>query len=73
MEENKELTLEDYIKSLDEITKKLDDKTISLEESVSLYTKGLEYAKKCYDILNKNEELVVSKMTEMGLQDFNVE
>ena len=29
--------------------------------------------KKCYDILNTNEQLVVKKMTESGLVDFKKE
>ena len=46
---------------------------ISLEDAVKGYTKGLELSKKCYSILSTNEELVVKKMTESGLVDFNKE
>lgn len=73
MEENKELSFEDYLKKLDELLKKLDDKNIALEESVKCYTEALDYSKKCYEILNNQEKLIVSKMTEMGLVDFKVE
>ena len=73
MEENKELSFEECIKKLDEILKKLEDKNIALEEAVKSYTEGLEYSKKCYEILNTNEQLVISKMTEMGLVDFKAE
>lgn len=66
--ENK--TFESYLKELELIVRKLEDKNISLEDAVSSYTTGLELSKKCYDILNSNEQLVVQKMTESGLVDF---
>lgn len=66
--ENK--TFEEYLKELDNILKTLEDKNVSLEEAVKGYTTGLELSKKCYDILNTNEQLVVKKMTEAGLVDF---
>ncbi len=69
--ENK--SFEEYLKELSEIVKQLEDKTISLENAVQNYAKGLELSKKCYDILNENEQLVVKKMTESGLVDFNNE
>ncbi len=64
-------TFEEYLAELDNALKALENKDASLEESVANYTKGLELAKKCYEILNTNEKLVVKKMTEAGLVDFN--
>ena len=69
--ENK--SFEDLMQELEAILKKLDDKDISLEEAVKGYTEGLELSKKCYEILTTNEELVVKKMTEAGLEDFKRE
>ena len=69
--ENK--TFEEYIQELDSLLKDLDNKEISLDDAVKCYTKGLELSKKCYDILNQNEQLVVKKMTESGLVDFKLE
>ena len=69
--ENK--TFEEYIQELDSLLKDLDNKEISLDDAVKCYTKGLELSKKCYDILNQNEQLVVKKMTESGLVDFKQE
>ncbi len=66
--ENK--SFETYLKELEAVVKTLEDKTISLEAAVANYTAGLELSKKCYDILNQNEQLVVQKMTESGLVDF---
>ncbi len=69
--ENK--TFEEYLTELETIVRKLEDKNIPLEEAVKSYTTGLELSKKCYDILNTNEQLVVQKMTESGLVDFTSE
>lgn len=69
--ENK--SFEELMQELEAILKKLDDKDISLEDAVKGYTKGLELSKKCYEILTSNEELVVKKMTEAGLEDFKRE
>ncbi len=69
-----EKTFEELMKELEDILKKLENKDISLEDAVKNYTKGLELSKECYSILQTNEELVVKKMTELGLEDFsNVE
>ena len=73
MEENRELTFEECMLELDKILKALERPDISLEDAVKGYTKGLELSKKCYSILSTNEELVVKKMTESGLVDFNKE
>lgn len=67
--ENK--TFEELINDLEMTVKNLEDKDISLEEAVKNYTIGLELSKKCYDILGSNEKLVVKKMTESGLEDFD--
>ena len=71
MENNK--TFEEYLQSLDKILRSLEDKQISLEDAVKGYTMGLEISKKCYEILNSSEELVVKKMTDSGLVDFDNE
>lgn len=60
-------TFEENLKRLEEVVRSLENKDISLEEAVKNYTIGLELSKKCYDILNTNEQLVVQKMTESGL------
>jgi exodeoxyribonuclease VII small subunit len=69
--ENK--TFEQLMNELEQTLKKLENTDISLEEAVKGYTEGLELSKKCYEILTKNEELVVKKMTEAGLEDFKSE
>ena len=62
-------TFEENLKRLEEVVRSLENKDISLEEADKNYTIGLELSKKCYDILNTNEQLVVQKMTESGLVD----
>lgn len=69
--ENK--SFEDNLKELEKLVRNLEDKNISLEEAVKCYTDGLELSKKCYDILNTNEQLIVKKMTESGLVDFDTD
>lgn len=71
MEENK--TFEDYLTELEGVLKALENREISLEDAVKGYTRGLELSKKCYEILNTNEQLVVTKMTEAGLEPFNTQ
>lgn len=61
---------EENLIELENIVKQLESSQISLDEAVKNYTKGIELSKKCYDILNESEELVVKKMTESGLVDF---
>ena len=69
--ENK--SFEELMQELEETLKALENSNISLEDAVKKYTKGLEISKKCYEILTTNEELVVKKMTEAGLEDFKSE
>jgi len=69
--ENK--SFEELMAELEEVVRKLEDKDASLEDSVKNYTHGLELSKKCNEILTTNEQIVVKKMTEAGLEDFKVE
>ena len=69
--ENK--SFEELMVEVEETLIALENTNISLEDAVKKYTKGLEISKKCYEILTTNEELVVKKMTEAGLEDFKSE
>ncbi len=69
--ENK--SFEELLNELEETVKILENKDISLEDAVKNYEKGIELSKKCNDILKANEKLVVQKMTESGLEDFEKE
>jgi len=71
--ENKDLSFEECLTSLENILKDLENKDISLEDAVKGYTKGVELSKKCYEILEANTELVTSKMTDSGLVKYENE
>lgn len=71
--EQSDKSFEELMQELEQTVRKLEDKNITLEDAVKNYTLGLELSKKCYNILGSNEKLVVSKMTESGLVDFDKE
>lgn len=68
--ENKEKSFEELMADFETVIRNLENREISLDDAVKNYTKGVELSKKCYDMLNTNEKLVVEKMTENGLVKF---
>lgn len=71
--ENKDLSFEEYLSELEKILRELENKDISLDDAVKGYTKAIELSKKCSEILEEKTNLVTSKMTDMGLVEFNEE
>lgn len=71
--ENKELSFEECLKELEEIVTKLENKDISLSDAVSNYQKGLELSKRCYEIFNKTQEVIVKKVEGSNISDFKAE
>ena len=71
--DKKELSFEECLKELEEIVTKLENKDISLSDAVSNYQKGLELSKRCYEIFNKTQEVIVKKVEENNISDFNAE
>lgn len=71
--ENKELSFEECLKQLEEIVSKLENKDISLSDAVTNYQKGLELSKRCYEIFNKTQEVIVKKVEGNTVSDFNAE
>ena len=67
----KELNFEEALKQLEEVVNTLENQDISLDEAVKNYQKGLELSKRCYDIFQETEKLVVKKVDEEGISDFN--
>ena len=53
---------EDYLKELNEIIKELESGTLSLEESIVKYKRGLELSEYCKKKLEEAKELVVNKV-----------
>ena len=71
--ENKELSFEECLKELEEIVTKLESKDISLDDAVKYYQKGLELSKRCYEIFNQTQEVIVKKVEGSIITDFNQE
>lgn len=51
--------LEESFAKLDDIAKKLEDDTISLEESFALYQEGMKLLKLCNDSIDKVEKKII--------------
>ena len=71
--ENKELSFEECLKELEEVVAKLESKDISLDDAVKYYQKGLELSKRCYEIFNQTQEIIVKKVEGSTITDFNQE
>ena len=52
----KDKSLEEVFVELDEVVEQLEESTISLEDSFSLYHKGMELLKVCNDKIDKVEK-----------------
>ena len=66
--ENK--TFEQLLKELQEIVNNLETGSLSLEESVEAYQKGMTISLECKKRLDQAKEVVVKKVTEKGEVDF---
>lgn len=71
--ENKELSFEECLKELEEVVNKLESKDISLDDAVKYYQKGLELSKRCYEIFNQTQEIIVKKVEGNTITDFTQE
>lgn len=60
--EKQETTIEESLKELDAIVEKLESREISLEDSFSMYQKGMELLKQC----NNKIDMVEKKMLKMN-------
>lgn len=77
MAKKDEESFEELMAELEEITNKLENEKLPLDESVKLFEKGIEISKKCNTKLDNAEKKITillnadsEKMTE---EDFNVE
>lgn len=66
----KELTLEEAFLRLEEVTRALEDENISLEESFTVYQKGMELLKYCNESIDKVEKKVLVLNGEGKLDEF---
>ena len=68
------MNFEEYNARLQEIVKTLEKNDISIEEGTKLYEEGVEIAKKCYEILNKNKgKITILKEELENLSNFEDE
>lgn len=63
MAEKERLSFEKALSRLETIIEKLDDESISLEESIELYEEGITLSKKCTKTL-EDAELRIEKVNE---------
>ena len=68
-----ELSFEECLKELEAIVRKLENKDIALDETVKNYQKGLELSKRCYEIFNQTQEMVVKQVEGDKISDFKAE
>lgn len=62
----KKVTFEDAIIRLREITEQLEKGSVSLEESVKLFTEGTELSAFCYETLQNAEQKITELSTISG-------
>jgi exodeoxyribonuclease VII small subunit len=65
MSENTDLTFEQAYAQLEEIVARLESGDLTLDESVALYERGQQLARRCGDLLD-SAELRVRQITEDG-------
>lgn len=59
------ITFEEALKKLESIVNKLEENSVTLEESVNLYEEGIKLSKYCSEILEK-AELRIEKVNEQS-------
>lgn len=70
---SKKINFEDNLKELELIVNKLESRDISLEDAITAYKKGLDLSKQCHEIFKATEDLVVKKVEDGKVSDFNQE
>lgn len=67
---------ESALERLEEITAELESGDLSLEESISLYTEGMEISKFCDDKLKEAEKkikIIIKNKSKLSEEEFDVE
>ena len=65
-----ETTIEESLKELDDIVEKLESREISLEESFTMYQKGMEVLKQCSGKIDKVEKKMLKINEDGDLSEF---
>lgn len=68
-----EMTFEEAMNELQRVVNALDNSNTSLDDSISLYKKGLELSKYCDQKLTNVEKEIATIITPDGEKDFAVE
>ena len=63
-------TIEESLKELDDIVEKLESREISLEESFTMYQKGMELLKQCSGKIDKVEKKMLKINEDGDLSEF---
>ncbi len=69
-QKEKEQTLEEAFKRLDEIAGRLEQKDLSLEESFQLYKEGMELLKTCSGRIDQVEKKMMQISSDGTLREF---
>lgn len=67
---DQKLSLEESMQLLDQLTRKMESREISLEESFNLYKKGMDLLKSCNDKIDKVEKKMQVIRGDGQLEDF---
>lgn len=76
MSKKEELNFEELMIKLEDITNKLENEKLSLDESVKLFEKGMEISKECNNKLEDAEKritILINENNEIKEEDFNTE
>lgn len=72
--EEKELSFEESLNSLEEIVKKLETGEVPLDDAINEFNKAMKLAKSCDDKLKNAEEAITKLVSDTGeIKDFKVE
>lgn len=73
MTEKKEPGLEELFREIEDILDRMEDKELSLEDSFSLYEKGMKRLKQCNDRIDQVEKKMLMINGQGELVDFDQE
>ncbi len=76
MNKKDEVNFEELITKLEDITNKLENEKLSLDDSVKLFEEGMEISKLCNEKLEEAEKkitILINQNNEIKEEDFNTE
>ena len=76
MDKKEELNFEELMVKLEDITNKLENEKLSLDDSVKLFKEGMQISKECNSKLEDAEKkitILINENNEIKEEDFNTE